>query len=137
LKLDDKVDGLALPLGEELLRPTRIYVKTILSLLHSFYIKGMAHITGGGMPGNIIRILPAGNKAVIKKARWEIPPIFPLIERGRVPEEEMWKTFNNGIGMVLVVDSATADGLVQEALRLGEQAFVIGEVVAGEGVEIV
>ena len=137
LKLDAKVAGLSSPLGEELLRPTRIYVKTILSLLHSFHIKGMAHITGGGMPGNIIRILPAGSKAVIKKARWEIPPIFSLIEKGSVPEEEMWRTFNNGIGMVLVVDSAEAEGIAQEARKLGEQAFVIGEVAAGQGVEIV
>ena len=137
LKLDAKVAGLSSPLGEELLRPTRIYVKTILSLLPSFHIKGMAHITGGGMPGNIIRILPAGSKAVIKKARWEIPPIFKLIEKGSVPEEEMWRTFNNGIGMALVVAAAEAEGIVHEARHLGEDAFVIGEVVSGQGVEIV
>ena len=137
LKLDAKVAGLSSPLGEELLRPTRIYVKAILSLLPSFHIKGMAHITGGGMPGNIIRILPAGSKAVIEKARWEIPPIFKLIEKGRVPEEEMWRTFNNGIGMVLIVASVEAEGIAQEARKLGEDAFVIGEVVAGQGVEIV
>jgi phosphoribosylformylglycinamidine cyclo-ligase len=137
LKLDAKVAGLSSPLGEELLRPTRIYVKTILSLLPSFHIKGMAHITGGGMPGNIIRILPTGSKAVIEKARWEIPPIFPLIEKGGVPEEEMWRTFNNGIGMALVVASAEAEGIVHEARQLGEQAFIIGEVVSGQGVEIV
>jgi phosphoribosylformylglycinamidine cyclo-ligase len=136
LKLDANVAGLSSSLGEELLRPTRIYVKTILSLLPAFRIKGMAHITGGGMPGNIIRILPAGCKAVIKKARWEIPPIFSLIEKGSVPEEEMWKTFNNGIGMALVVAPAEAEGIVHEARQLGEQAFVIGEVVSGQGVEI-
>jgi phosphoribosylformylglycinamidine cyclo-ligase len=137
LKLDDKGNGLTVPLGEELLRPTRIYVKAILSLLPSFHIKGMAHITGGGMPGNIIRILPPGSKAVIKKARWEIPPIFKLIEKGGVPEQEMWRTFNNGIGMALVVDSTEAEGIVTEARQLGEQAFVIGEIVSGRGVEIV
>src|SRR4030042_1138672 len=137
LKLDAKITGLSSPLGEEILRPPRIYVKTILSLLHSFHIKGMAHITGGGMRGKIMRILPAGSKAVIKKARWEIPPIFSLIEKGSVPEEEMWRTFNNGIGMALVVASAEAEGIVQEARKLGEQAFVIGEVVSGQGVEIV
>ncbi|MCJ7664078.1 MAG: phosphoribosylformylglycinamidine cyclo-ligase [Desulfobacterales bacterium] len=137
LNLDAKVVDLTAPLGEELLRPTRIYVKAILSLLQSFHIKGMAHITGGGMPGNIIRILPHGSKGVIEKRRWEIPPIFKLIEKGRVPEEEMWRTFNNGIGMVLVVDSSEAEGIAQEAGKLGEKAFVIGEVVAGQGVEIV
>jgi phosphoribosylformylglycinamidine cyclo-ligase len=137
LKLAAKVAGLASSLGEELLRPTRIYVKTILSLLQSFHIKGMAHITGGGMPGNIIRILPPGSKAVIEKGRWEIPPIFKLIEKGSVPEEEMWRTFNNGIGMILVVDSSEAEGIAQEARKLGEDAFVIGEVAVGQGVEIV
>ncbi len=137
LKLDAKVAALTSPLGEELLRPTRIYVKTILSLLRSFHIKGMAHITGGGLPGNIIRILPPGNKAVIKKAKWEIPPIFKLIEKGSVPEEEMWRTFNNGIGMALVVASAEAEGIVKEARQLGEKAFVIGEVGSGQGAEIV
>ncbi|OGP81438.1 MAG: phosphoribosylformylglycinamidine cyclo-ligase [Deltaproteobacteria bacterium RBG_16_54_11] len=136
LKLDDKVAGLAAPLGEELLRPTRIYVKTILSLLQSFHIKGMAHITGGGMPGNIIRILPPGSKAGIERGKWEIPPIFKVIEKGGVPEEEMWRTFNNGIGMVLVADSSEAEGIAQEARKLGEKAFIIGEVVAGQGVEI-
>ncbi|OGP56487.1 MAG: phosphoribosylformylglycinamidine cyclo-ligase [Deltaproteobacteria bacterium RBG_13_52_11] len=137
LGLADKVAGLEAPLGEELLRPTRIYVKTILSLLQSFHIKGMAHITGGGMPGNIIRILPPGSKAVIEKGRWEIPPIFKVIEQGRVPEEEMWRTFNNGIGMAVVVDSSEAEGIAQEAQKLGEKAFVMGEVIAGQGVEIV
>ncbi len=136
LKLDAKVASLSSPLGEELLRPTRIYVKTILSLLPSFHIKGMAHITGGGLPGNIIRILPPGSRAVIEKGRWEIPPIFKLIEKGRVPEAEMWKTFNNGIGMVLMAASAEAERIAQEARKLGEDAFVIGEVVAGQGVEI-
>jgi phosphoribosylformylglycinamidine cyclo-ligase len=137
LGLGDKVAGLKAPLGEELLRPTRIYVKTILTLLQSFTIKGMAHITGGGMSGNIIRILPAGSKAVIKKGGWEMPPIFQLIEeKGKVPEEEMWMTFNNGIGMLLVVDPSEAEGITQEAEEQGEKAFVIGEVVSGQGVEI-
>jgi phosphoribosylformylglycinamidine cyclo-ligase len=137
LGLDDKVAGLTVPLGEELLRPTRIYVRTILSLLRSFHIKGIAHITGGGMPGNIIRILPPGSKAVIKKGGWERPPIFQLIEeKGKVPEGEMWKTFNNGIGMALVVGASEAEGIIQEAEKLGDKASVIGEIVTGEGVEI-
>jgi phosphoribosylformylglycinamidine cyclo-ligase len=136
LQLDAKPAGLAAPIGEELLRPTRIYVKTILSLKQSFPIKGMAHITGGGLPGNIVRILPPGSKAVIDKATWEIPPIFTAIEKGGVPEEEMWRTFNNGIGMVLVVPAADAEAIVGKARHMGQKAFVIGEVVAGQGVEI-
>jgi phosphoribosylformylglycinamidine cyclo-ligase len=137
LGLDDTVADLKPSLGEELLRPTRIYVKTILSLIQSFTIKGMAHITGGGLPGNIIRILPPGSKAVIEQGRWEIPPLFTLIATGGVPEEEMWRTFNNGIGMAVVVDPSEAEEIVHEARKLGEKAFIIGEIVAGEGVEIV
>jgi phosphoribosylformylglycinamidine cyclo-ligase len=137
LGFHDKAAGLSVTVGEELLRPTRIYVKTILSLLQEFSIKGMAHITGGGMPGNIIRILPPGTRAVIEKRRWEIPPIFTLIAQGGVPEEEMWRTFNNGVGMVLVVVASEATEIIHKAQQAGEQAFVIGEIVAGEGVEIV
>jgi phosphoribosylformylglycinamidine cyclo-ligase len=137
LGIDDKISGLAAPLGEELLRPTRIYVKTILSLSLTFQIKGMAHITGGGMPGNILRILPPGTKAVIEKGSWEIPPIFTLIEQGGVPEEEMWRTFNNGVGMVLVVAASDAEEILQKAQEFGEKALVVGEIVAGEGVEVV
>ena len=137
LGIDDEAAGLGAPLGEELLRPTRIYVKTILSLVQQFQIKGMAHITGGGLPGNILRVLPRGSKAVIKKGMWKIPPIFTLIEKGGVSEEEMWRTFNNGVGMVLVVAASEAEEISHKAQESGEQAFVIGEIVAGEGVEIV
>ena len=137
LSVDDKAANLTASLGEELLRPTRIYVKTILSLLQQFHIKGMAHITGGGIPGNILRVLPSGTKAVIEKGRWTIPPIFTVIAQGGVPEEEMWRTFNNGVGMALVVAASEAEGILQKAQECGEQAFIIGEIVAGEGVEIV
>ena len=137
LSVHDEVTGLDAPLGKELLRPTRIYVKTIRSLLQSFEIKGMAHITGGGMPGNIQRIVPSGCKAVIQKGRWEVPPIFKLIEKGGVPEEEMWRTFNNGVGMVIVTRSEHAEKISAEARKMGEEAFLVGEIVVGEGVEIV
>jgi phosphoribosylformylglycinamidine cyclo-ligase len=137
LDLDEAVAGFEVSLGEALLQPTRIYVKTIISLMQSFTIKGMAHITGGGVPGNIIRILPPGSKAVIEEERWEIPPIFTLIATGGVPKEEMWRTFNNGIGMALVVNSSEAEKIAHEARQLDEKAFIIGEIVAGEGVEIV
>jgi len=138
LGIHDTVAGLATSLGEELLRPTRIYVKTILALLRTFTIKGMAHVTGGGIAGNVIRILPPGSKAVIVKERWQIPPIFHLIaKRGNVPDEEMWKTFNNGIGLVLVVAAADTAAIVQAIETMGDKAFIIGEVVAGEGVELV
>lgn len=137
LQLTDMPAGLETSLGEELLRPTRIYVNMVLSLLQAFDIKGMAHITGGGMPGNITRIIPPGNKAVIEKKGWERPPIFTLIQEGGVPEQEMWRTFNNGVGMVLVVRPEDAGGICQEARKQGDDAFVIGEIVVGDGVEIV
>jgi phosphoribosylformylglycinamidine cyclo-ligase len=137
LSLEEKVGGLETSLGEELLRPTRIYVKTILSLLQTFDIKGIAHITGGGIPGNVQRILPPGCKALIEKERWEISPIFRLIEKGGVPEEEMWRTFNNGVGMVLVANPEEAEKISEKARKLGEEPFIAGEIVAGEGVEIV
>ena len=89
------------------------------------------------MPGNILRILPPRTKAVIEKGRWQKPPIFTVIEQGGVPEEEMWRTFNNGVGMALVVAASEANGILHKAQKAGEQAFVIGEIVAGEGVEIV
>lgn len=137
LRLNEAAAGLSVPLGEELLKPTRIYVKTIHSLLRTFRIKGMAHITGGGLPGNIIRILPPGCKALIYKGKWEPPPIFHLIRKGGVVEEEMWRTFNNGIGMALILPAEQVEELICKAGGLGETAYLIGEVVAGEGVEIV
>jgi phosphoribosylformylglycinamidine cyclo-ligase len=136
--IHDTVAGLSTSLGEELLRPTRIYVQTILALLMTFPIKGMAHITGGGIAGNVIRILPPGSKAVIVKERWQVPPIFNVIaERGNVSDEEMWKTFNNGIGLVLVVAAADTAAIIQAIEQMGDTAFIIGEIVAGEGVELV
>jgi phosphoribosylformylglycinamidine cyclo-ligase len=139
LKMDlaDTADGLKASLGDELLRPTRIYVKTILSLIQSCQIKGMAHITGGGLAGNIIRILPPNCKAVIERGGWEIPPIFAVMEKGGVPEEEMWRTFNNGIGMAVIVDPSVAEEVSQQARQLGDKASIIGDIVAGEGVEII
>ena len=137
LSLEEKIGGLETSLGEELLRPTRIYVKTILCLLQTFDIKGIAHITGGGIPGNVQRILPAGHKAIIEKERWKIPPLFKVIQKSGVPEEEMWRTFNNGVGMVIVAKPEEAEKISEEAWKLGEESFIAGEIVAGEGVEIV
>lgn len=133
MRLEQWVEELGCPLGEELLRPTRIYVKSVLRLIESFPIKGIAHITGGGIPGNLSRILPPGRRAVVKKGRWPIPPIFSLIEGAGVEEEEMWRTFNQGIGMILVCPEEAVDPLLEE---VKEEAFLIGEIREGEGVEI-
>ena len=120
-------------LGEALLRPTRIYVKTTLDLLRNFSLHGMAHITGGGITGNLPRILPKGCKAVIRKGTWDMPPIFPFIqERGEISEDEMYKTFNNGLGMILAIPSQDSESVVARLQALGEKGFIIGEIVKAD-----
>ncbi len=131
-KLNQYDDGLGKSLGEEILTPTRIYVKTILSLIEEYEIKGIAHITGGGFIENIPRMVPADLGAVIRKGSWNVLPIFHLLkEMGDIPEEDMYNTFNMGIGMILAVSPEVADDVVQSAIRLGEKASVIGEIVKG------
>jgi phosphoribosylformylglycinamidine cyclo-ligase len=133
LDLRKRVAEIGEKLGETLLRPTRIYVKTILSLLKDFSPHGMAHITGGGITGNLPRILPKGCKAVIRKGTWDVPPIFPFLqERGNISEDEMYKTFNNGIGMILVTASKDAQNVTTRLHALGEKSFIIGEIVKAD-----
>lgn len=118
-------------LGEELLEPTTIYTKQVLPFLSKNMIKGMAHITGGGLTENIPRVLPEGTAVSIDRKNWEIPPIFQLIQSiGQVEETEMLRTFNMGVGMVLVVGQEDADGVVSEIRREGSQAMIIGEVIS-------
>ncbi len=120
-------------LGEVLLTPTRIYAKTVLALLRDFDIRGMAHITGGGITENTPRILPKGAQAVVRKGSWPVHPIFKLIQKkAAVDEAEMYRAFNMGIGMVLAVPKNQADKLMKKAEKLGEKAFAIGEVVKGK-----
>jgi phosphoribosylformylglycinamidine cyclo-ligase len=103
LHVKDWVEELGRTIGEELLEPTRIYVKAVMSLQQEFRLRGIAHVTGGGIKGNLPRILPPTYKASLRKGSWQVPPIFSFLQReGRIPEEEMWRTFNNGIGMILV-----------------------------------
>lgn len=123
------------PLGEALLRPTKIYVKTILPLLPERKILGMAHITGGGITENIPRVLPAGLGIRINKKAWEVPAVFSLLQHlGEVAETEMYRTFNMGIGFVLIVHPQDAESLQAQLKAAGEENFVIGEVLSGEGV---
>jgi len=135
LGLESYFEELGTTLGEELLKPTKIYVKTVLKLLDRYPIEGMAHITGGGLPGNIPRILPQGLGVKIRVS-WPIPPIFQFIQRLGVKPKEMWRVFNMGIGFVLVVDKRVVPSVMEEVDRLGEKAFLIGEVIKGEGVII-
>ena len=118
------------PLGEELLKPTRIYVKSVLSLLKKFRLNGLAHITGGGIVENLPRILPGNCQALIQGDSWDIPPIFPLLKKlGEISEEEMWRVFNNGLGMILVVSADQTLAIQEELFRLGEKTFLIGEII--------
>ncbi|MDS1029012.1 phosphoribosylformylglycinamidine cyclo-ligase [Bacillota bacterium LX-D] len=135
IPLTKNVQELGQTLGEELLTPTKIYVKTVLELLQSFTIKGMAHITGGGLTENIPRILPAQVNAQINLGSWPVLPIFQLIKKlGSVSEAEMFRTFNMGIGMALVVSAAEEKAVLDYLQKLGEKAYSIGEIVNGSGV---
>ncbi|MBB5325177.1 phosphoribosylformylglycinamidine cyclo-ligase [Anoxybacillus tepidamans] len=127
--------GLPLPLGDELLKPTRIYVKSLLAVMKEFEIKGMAHITGGGFVENIPRMLPNGLCAEINYGSWPIPPIFDLLqEKGNLVRKEMFNIFNMGIGLVMAVDSEMIHPLIERLEQLGEKAYLIGRVKKGEGV---
>ena len=129
MKTKSKIPGLSRTIGEELLVPTRIYVNPILSLLKNFHIHGIAHITGGGITDNLPRIIPKGCKAEIRKNTWPVAPIFRIIqEGGNVPEEEMLRTFNNGIGMILAVPRTEAEGVISRLQGLKEKAYRIGEI---------
>jgi phosphoribosylformylglycinamidine cyclo-ligase len=129
MNLHQKVEEIGEVLGEELLRPTRIYVKTVLNLIRDFKIGGIAHITGGGITGNLPRVIPNGCRAMVHKGTWEVPPLFPFLkERGNITEDEMLKTFNNGIGMILIVKHKEAEEILQRLCSIGEKAFLIGEI---------
>ena len=131
LNLNDTVVELGFTLGEELLEPTRIYVQPVLSLLSAFHIRGISHITGGGLIDNIPRILPPECQAVIHKGSWEIPPIFTFLqEKGGISEDEMLKTFNNGIGMILVIPQEEVIDVNSRLQQLQLSSYTIGEIAA-------
>jgi phosphoribosylformylglycinamidine cyclo-ligase len=130
LKPGSRVKGLARSIGEELLVPTKIYVRPLLDLLRRFRIRGMAHITGGGITDNLPRVIPPGCKAVIRMDSWPVPPIFrALQDAGNVADEEMLRTFNNGIGMILAVPAGEVQGVIARLKRWKEKAYPIGEIV--------
>jgi len=119
------------PLGEALLAPTRIYVKPLLALVRSMRVKGMAHITGGGLVENVPRILPPNVQARLERARWRRPAVFDWLQRnGHVTDDEMHRVFNCGIGMIVVVAAADAELACAELSQHGETVHRIGEIVA-------
>ena len=129
LDIGKRVEGIGEILGEELLRPTKIYVKTILNLVRDFTIGGIAHITGRGITGNLPRVIPKGCKAIVRKGSWDIPPIFSFLkEMGNISEDEMLRTFNNGIGMILIVRAKEAEDILARLRSMGEKVFMIGEI---------
>ena len=135
--LTEFVDELGCSLGEELLKPTKIYVKPILSALKKFNLKGMAHITGGGFIENIPRMLPSGLGAELKERNWDIPPVFNLISSlGQIDRQEMYNIFNMGIGMVIAVDKEIAPDVIEYFKQCGENASTIGVVTETDGINI-
>jgi phosphoribosylformylglycinamidine cyclo-ligase len=133
LAVDDHLPELDGPLGPALLTPTKIYARTVLALMKDFTLKGIAHITGGGITENLPRILPPGCAAVIERARWTPAPIFRLIQtRGHLPDDEMFRTFNMGLGLMLVIAAEQADAVRAAAEALGEGAVVVGRIASGE-----
>ena len=130
LDVDSYVPEFGKTLGEELITPTKIYTETILRLIKDFPVHGLAHITGGGIEENIVRILPAAGNVEIKSGSWEMPPVFKYLqEAGNVKDVEMWRTFNNGIGLIAVVPEDAAQDVVERVAGMNEKAYVIGEVV--------
>jgi phosphoribosylformylglycinamidine cyclo-ligase len=132
LKVTGFIPGVGRPLADELLEPTRIYVKPVLELLKHAPVHAMAHVTGGGITENLPRVLPEGRQAVIDPKTWPVPPIFGTIQKAAgVDDVEMRRTFNMGVGFLVVVagaDAARARDLLEKA---GEQVYEVGEIVAG------
>ena len=130
--LNEYVESLGCTVGEALLKPTKIYVKPILKLIEQVKVKGISHITGGGFYENMPRMLREGVALKIDKNSYEVPPIFKLIaERGNIPERDMYNTFNMGIGMAVIVPENEVEKSLEILKEAGEEAYLIGEVIAG------
>jgi phosphoribosylformylglycinamidine cyclo-ligase len=130
LDVSDHVEELGCTVGEELLRPTKIYAELIQNLIRDFTIKGISNITGGGILENLPRILPQPCTAVINRGSWETLPIFEYLRKaGNLSDREMVRTFNNGLGLILVAPEDQADDIVARVAALNEKAFIIGEIV--------
>ena len=123
--------------AEVLLKPTRIYVKSILALIEKIQVKGIAHITGGGFIENVPRILPENVSAEIDKNSYEVPPVFKVMQkRAGITDAQIYNTFNMGIGMVFAVDKNNVNAVMAHLKALGEECYVLGECVKGEGITL-
>ncbi|MFA5563754.1 MAG: phosphoribosylformylglycinamidine cyclo-ligase [Arcobacteraceae bacterium] len=136
IQLRETPGDLKVSLGEELLRPTKIYVKSILSIIEKFSVKGIVHITGGGFYDNIPRILPDNTIAEIYIDSWQKLPIFQLLQnKGKLTDKEMYRTFNMGIGLIIIVPPEQKESIIQELENLGEIPYFIGKVSAGDSTD--
>ncbi len=127
MSVNDHVDEFGRTLGEELIEPTRIYIKIISYLIKNFHIFGISHITGGGITENLPRILPNDCQAVISRSSWTQQPIFHFIKKaGNITEEEMMRTFNNGIGLIIIVAEKDVQDIMEQIQTTGEIAYQIG-----------
>jgi phosphoribosylformylglycinamidine cyclo-ligase len=134
-RVDVHLPELGTTVGRALLAPHRSYLAALEPLLERDKVRALAHITGGGFPGNIPRVLPEGLGARLRRGSWEVPPLFRLIQRGGgVPDEEMERTFNMGLGMIVVVSPGDLHEVEHSLERRGEVSFVVGSVVRGAGV---
>ena len=130
LELDSHVPELGKTLGEELLTPTKIYVETIQSMLKNLPILGLSHITGGGFEDNLTRVIPKACSIILHKRSWEVPPIFAFLQKaGKIKDHEMMRTFNNGLGLVVIVAEKAVQDVLERLNVLDENACVIGEIV--------
>jgi phosphoribosylformylglycinamidine cyclo-ligase len=136
--VNDHLEELGTTVGLALLEPHKGYVKPVLALMKEFEVKGLAHITGGGLIDNVPRVLPDGLGVKIEKSKIKTPAIFKLIqEKGNVPEQDMWHTFNMGVGFVVIVSAEQAETAIAKLKELGEEAYSIGVVESGKGVQLI
>jgi phosphoribosylformylglycinamidine cyclo-ligase len=130
LKIDTHIPELGKTIGEELLTPTRIYSQTVRSIIKNLPVLGLAHITGGGITDNIIRVIPERCNIVMQKNSWDVPPVFTYLKQaGNISEREMMRTFNNGIGLIAVVHEKDAQEVLDRLIAMKEKVFIVGEIV--------
>lgn len=135
--INKHIDELGKTIGEALLEPTKIYTKACNRIIGEYNINGIVHITGGGFYENIPRILPEGCGVNITLNSWDVPPIFTYMkEMGNIKRDEMFSTFNMGIGLIMITEKENAQGIISKLEEIGEKAYVIGDVVQGEGVTL-
>jgi phosphoribosylformylglycinamidine cyclo-ligase len=136
MDVGDLIPELGTTVGDALLAIHRSYAPTLRPMLGSQRIRGLAHITGGGIGGNLPRVFPKGVGAVIDRQSWEVPPVFRVLQQGgRVAEEEMFRVFNMGVGMIVITGPDEADGVANDLAAAGERSWILGEVVDGSGVD--